>query len=293
MSSLFLSTAPGTTLHIRVSRPSTPIGKPLIVFLHYWGGSSSTWYKLTSTDSQTSIANKYPTAAVDLRGWGKSTGPVYDPGSAYSVTAMAADTASVLSRLETDADYNDFLAHGFILVGHSMGAKVALATLSVLPAHLLERLKGLVLVAPAPPTALELPGEMKEQQRAAYETQSSVRWTVENILARVDRLSQKDLECLVHDSLAGNDLSKAAWPLYGMREDISNLVSKTIRGKGIRVRILAGELDVVEPQERVQVEVCQYLKELGANVSFRIVEGVKHLIPLEMPQAVRDEISIF
>ncbi|KAL4986485.1 Alpha/Beta hydrolase protein [Aspergillus falconensis] len=293
MSSLFLSTSLDTSLHIRISRPSTASSKPLLVFLHYWGGSSSTWYKLTATDSKASVSSRYPTAAVDLRGWGKSTGPAIDPGSVYSITAMAGDIASVLSQLEEDDDSKDLLAHGFVLVGHSMGAKIALAAQSMLPAHLLEQLHGFVLIAPAPPTELILPASMQQQQKAAYETEGSVRWTVENILANANHLLEKDLELVVRDSLSGNPQAKTAWPLYGMKQDISQLVTKSSPARNVRIRVLAGELDVVEPKERIKAEVCDFLTGLGADVSFRTVEGVKHLIPLESPEAVRDEILVF
>ncbi|RDW65651.1 alpha/beta fold hydrolase [Aspergillus mulundensis] len=293
MSSLFLSTAPDTSLHIRLTRPSTTTTKPLIIFLHYWGGSSSTWHKLTATDSKTSLSSEYPTAAVDLRGWGKSTGPQNDDGSAYLVTAMASDIASVLSQLQADDNNKDLLNDGFVLVGHSMGAKVALATPSALPDHLLKQLKGFVLVAPAPPTPLVLPPEMKQQQRVAYETEASVRWTVENVLANRDRLSEEDIDGIVRGSLSGNAPAKAAWPVYGMEQDISDRVPERLREHGLPVRVLVGELDVVEPKERVQTQVCHVLEGMGAHVSFRSVEGVKHLIPLEAPGAVRDEILAF
>ncbi|KAL4908687.1 hypothetical protein BDW74DRAFT_175369 [Aspergillus multicolor] len=293
MSFLFLSTAPDTSLHIRITRPSTSTAKPLLVFLHYWGGSSSTWHKLTETSSESSVSFEYPTVAVDLRGWGKSTGPAGDAGSAYLPTTMANDVASVLSQLQADADNKSLLDHGFVLVGHSMGAKVALATPSALPATLLEQLKGFVLVAPAPPTPLILPPELKQQQKVAYETESSVRWTVENVLANRDRLSEKDLEGVVRDSLSSNALAKAAWPTYGMEQDVSGRVPERLREHPLPVRVLVGERDVVEPKERVQTEVCDTLRGMGAVVSFHVVADVKHLVPLESPEAVRDEIFIF
>ncbi|CEL06979.1 hypothetical protein ASPCAL10146 [Aspergillus calidoustus] len=287
MSSTSFSTDSNTSIHVRITHPSKHFDKPLLVFLHYWGGTSSTWYKLTSPETSTSLAHEYPTAAVDLRGWGKSTGPL-DDERAYSIAAMAADVASVLLQVYQDAANGRLLANGFVLVGQSMGAKVALATLSALSDNLLKALKGIVLVAPAPPTPLILPNEMKEQQKVAYKTAESVRWTITNVLAIAENLNETDLEMVVRDSLSGNPLAKAAWPGYAMEEDVSQDVKKALAtlAAGVRVRVLAGEFDIVEPKERVEREVCQFLEDAGADVSFQVVDGVKHLIPLERPDAI-------
>lgn len=223
-------------------------------------------------------------------------GPSEEHGMAYSITAMASDVALALEKLNQDASTNHLLNHGFIFVGHSMGAKVALATLSTLNENLLRELKGLVLVAPAPPTALSLPPEMKEQQKVAYETEESVRWTVKNVLANTKNLSEDDIELVVHDSLSGSNLAKEAWPTYGMAEDVSGSVRRAlgiIGHAGIRASVLVGELDVVEPRERVEAEVCRILEESGVKTSLKVVESVKHLIPLECPQMIYEEISLY
>ncbi|KAL3480952.1 Alpha/Beta hydrolase protein [Aspergillus californicus] len=295
MSSQFIQTFADTTLHLRITRPSTGTTKPLLVFLHYWGGSSSTWHKLLSPSSATSLVSDYPTAAIDLRGWGKSTGPTEDTGDSYSITTMASDIGYVLSQLKADAKTSALLENGFVFVGHSMGAKVSLATLSTLSSSILETLKGLVLVAPAPPTALVLPTDMKDQQKAAYTSEDSIRWIVANVLANTGTLTAEDLDMIVRDSLSGNLAAKTAWPAYAMGEDITEDVKSAIAplAKRIRVRVLAGELDVVEQKDRVRSQVCEFLEGLGVDVNFRVVEGVKHLIPLEGAGVVREETLYF
>ena len=209
---------------------------------------------------------------------------------------MASDVASVLEQLNVDDGNKDLLEYGFILVGHSMGAKVALATLSALPTHQLKELKGLVLVAPAPPTSLDLPPEMKAQQAVAYETEQSIRWTLENVLAKPENLTEQDMKLVVHDSLSGNQLAKKAWPTYGMQEDISHGLRRALASIGsmkIRACIIVGEFDVVEPKERVDTEVRRFLEENGLQVSLKIANDVKHLILLEAPKVVHKEISLF
>ncbi|KAJ5815644.1 Alpha/Beta hydrolase protein [Penicillium riverlandense] len=294
MESLIVNTSSDTTIYTSITRPAEHKNKPLVLFTHYWGGSSSTWHKLTSPYSSASISATYPTVAVDLRGWGKSTGPVADNGSAYSISAMASDICSVLKQLQARTE--DLFENGLVFVGHSMGAKVAFATLSILPAELLNKVKGLVLAAPAPPTALNLPSEMKDQQLSAYQTQESVLWTLRNVLANPDTLSEQDMKLVVENSLCGNQFAKSSWPTYGMGEDISIGLRKTLeslKDVGLLVGIIVGEFDVVEPEERVKAEVGQFLIEIGLKVTIKTAKGVKHLIPLEDPLSIAQEIRRF
>jgi pimeloyl-ACP methyl ester carboxylesterase len=272
-----------------ISHPAIVQHKPLLVFLHYWGGSSSTWYKLTSPDSPTSLSAAYPTLAIDHRGWGKSTGPSQDNNMAYSISSMANDVALVLQQLASDQERKAILKHGFVLIGYSMGAKVAMAILTTLPRDLLNCLRGLVLVAPAHPTPLLLPPEMQEQQKAAYETAESVRWSVNHTLANPENLDEKDSEMVVRDSLQGSQLAKSAWPTYGTAEDVSDGLKRALESmdKGrLRVSILVGESDVVEPKERVDKEVRQFFERSGIQASMRSVPSVKHLLPLECPDRI-------
>jgi pimeloyl-ACP methyl ester carboxylesterase len=53
----------------------------------------------------------------------------------------------------------------YVLVGHSLGGKISQLIASRRP----EGLVGLVLVAPAPPTPLRFPDEMRETQIHAYD----------------------------------------------------------------------------------------------------------------------------
>jgi pimeloyl-ACP methyl ester carboxylesterase len=291
MESCFFQTSPHSAIHARITRPAKKGSQPLLVFLHYWGGSSQTWHKLTDFNSSTSLSALYPTIAIDLRGWGQSTGPENDNDQAYSITEMASDVATILKCLSEDNTKQDLLEYGFLLVGHSMGAKVALATIGLLSKDLQELLQGLVLVGPAPPTALSLPPDMKAQQILAYKSEDSVRWTVNNVLANPEKLSESDIDLVIRDSLVGNRFAKSAWPSYGMQEDISPASRETLASRpGLRASVLLGELDVVETKERVEAEVVHFLRGSGVEVSLTIVEGIKHLVPLEDPESIYKEI---
>lgn len=244
---------------------------PTLIFLHFWGGSSKTWSSMISILSPT-----YPTLAIDFRGWGASTGP--SRADAYSISDLAGDVQQVIRQR---------VVGDFVLVGHSMGAKVAqllAGTYASQTSHAEARLRAMVLVCPAPPTPLVLPEDMRDQQIHAYDNAGSAEFVVRNVLT-ASQLDQHTVYGLVQDMLQGNSHARAAWPAYAMSEDVL--------GDGRRVEVpglvIAAEDDVVEPVKRIRVEVVQRIKQ----AEFAIIKGSGHLLPVEAPQAVTETMQQF
>lgn len=103
-----------------------------------------------------------------------------------------------------------------------------------------------------------------------------------------------DIDMIVRDSLAGNPLAKKAWPLYGMQEDVSESARKiSISNASIEVRVVVGDEDIVEPMDRVQSKVVPFLRENGFEVSTAVAKNAKHLLPLEAPEIIAQEIRRF
>lgn len=95
----------GAVLHADTRWGATPA----LVFLHYWGGSRRTWRPV--------LARLQPDQAFvnyDQRGWGDSV----DAPGPYDIQRLADDAQSVVAT----SGYSDY-----VLVGHSMGGKVAQA----------------------------------------------------------------------------------------------------------------------------------------------------------------------
>ncbi|KAJ5639303.1 uncharacterized protein N7484_007165 [Penicillium longicatenatum] len=274
--------------------------KPLLVLLHYWGGSTETWHRLTELDSPTSLSAIYPTVAIDLRGWGESSqlpsSMAVDSAQAFSIKAMAFDVGTVLQRMKSDADTKGMFDHGFILVGHSMGAKVALATASNLH-QLFPELKGFVLIAPAPVTPMILPPDIIKMRQAAYDCEAHVRGAMAHDLAQEGMLSASDADLVVRGSLKGHPLAKKSWPGYAMQEDVSELVRGALgqarrADSPLKAVVIYGGNDPVEPKERVMGEVVPFLEKCGVDIiSANGAENAKHLIPLESPEMVYNQIS--
>ncbi|EPE34612.1 alpha/beta-Hydrolase [Glarea lozoyensis ATCC 20868] len=251
-----------TTLHTSIT--GNPSSLPTLVFLHFWGGSSATYAPLISH------LTSYHTISIDFRGLGLSTGP--DDQSAYSIKHLALDIEDLLSKLAL---------RDILLVGHSMGGKVAqlIAGRNNTP-----NLKGLILIAPAPPTPLVLPDDLREQSYTAYETRESCEFVIRNVLTS-STLTDEATEALVRDMLRGNRHARRAWPEYGMAEDIR----EEVKGMRCPVLVAAGENDVVETRERLEREVVGCY-EGGEMV---VVEGVGHLMVVEAPAEVARVVEEF
>ncbi len=125
---------------------------PALVFLHYWGGSARTWDPVAAR-----LPARRCRVLVNQRGWGGSRAM----DERYDLEALADDVAAVVGDREIAR---------YVLVGHSMGGKVA----QVLAGRRTRGLAGLVLVAPAPPTPMEVPAEVRAGMLASYQSREGV-----------------------------------------------------------------------------------------------------------------------
>jgi 3-oxoadipate enol-lactonase len=174
----------------------------------------------------------------------------------------------------------------FIVIGHSMGAKIAyvLAGRSQIP------IDALVLVSPAPPTPFILPSDMREQQMHAYDDSQNAEFVIRHVLSALP-LGDETVAELVDGMVSGSVDARAAWPAYGMGEDVSTLLAM-FAGP---VLIVAASHDRVEPVERVESETFGFLKcQRGGEEGLRmIVVECGHLVPLEQPMILAREIEKF
>jgi pimeloyl-ACP methyl ester carboxylesterase len=237
-------------------------GTPALVFLHYWGGSTRTWHPVMER-----LAGDARCVAIDHRGWGRSSAPA----AGYAIGDLAADAEAVVEALDLD-DY--------ILVGHSMGGKVAQLLATRRPAGL----RGVVLVAPAPAKPVDIPEAARTQMAAAYASRESVTATLDHVL-RHATLGDELREQVIHDSLAGAEPAKREWPAATIVED----VSAGLGSIEVPVLVVAGEHDRVEPVDVMRSHVVDAIR--GARLE--VIAGSGHLIPLERPAELAEAIAGF
>jgi pimeloyl-ACP methyl ester carboxylesterase len=171
---------------------------PALVFLHYWGGSRRTWMPVIER-----LDPRQPFVAYDQRGWGESV----DVPGPYDMQQLADDAQGVIDAL----GYTDF-----VLVGHSMGGKVAQTLAARKPAGL----AGAILVAPAPAAPAGLTAALQEMTSHAYDNEETVHQSIDMMLTN-GGLSAVLRHQVVEDSLRAHDEARLAWPLHGLVEDVS------------------------------------------------------------------------
>jgi pimeloyl-ACP methyl ester carboxylesterase len=233
---------------------------PALVFLHYWGGSVRTWYPVIECLTARCVA-------LDHRGWGRSSAPE----TGYATADLAGDAQAVITALELD-DY--------VLVGHSMGGKVAQLLATRRPAGL----RGAVLVAPAPAKPVPIPDGVRAQMATAYESRESVLAALDVVLSHAP-LSDALREQVVEDSLAGASAAKREWPARTILEDVSADLARI----DVPVLVVVGEHDRVEPVEVMRGNVAGVIP--GARLD--VVPGAGHLLPLERPEQLAARIDTF
>jgi pimeloyl-ACP methyl ester carboxylesterase len=237
-------------------------GDPTLVFLHYYGGSSRTWKHVTAR-----LAPNLRTIAIDHRGWGQSDAPA----DGYALADLAADAQGVIAALNL---------RRYVLVGHSMGGKVAQLMASRQPAGL----QGLVLVAPSPPSPLVMPAQARAMLAGAYASRETVEAAIDTVLT-AKPLSAEDREQVIEDSLRGAPPAKVAWPRYTSLEDIAAQVGDI----HVPTLVIAGALDRVDPPIRLQAELLPRIPQ----AAMRVLPDTGHLSMLESPDAVAGLIAEF
>ena len=200
----------------------------------------------------------------DLRGFGAAPPP--DPGATLADWAdEAAALAVPLGR--------------FVLIGHSMGGKIATLLASRRPAGL----AGLVLVAPSPPTPEPIPD--RAAMLSGFHDPVAAAHTAREISARHD--DPAVMQRLIEDSLRTSHGAWRWWIERGSREDIAESAAAI----DIPVLVVAATDDANIPPPLLRQEVVARIP--GATLT--ILPGSRHMIPLDAPgplaQVIEDWVS--
>lgn len=235
-----------------------PTSVPTIVLLHHFGGSARTWDEVIAI-----LGPSYPTLAIDLPGFGDAPA---DPGP-FGVADYA---DAVEARIDAEG-----LA-SIIVVGHSMGGKVALALAARRP----PAMRALLLLAPSPPTPEPIDEAARSASIAGWGQHRMAAATL--ALATANPLTGPAYDRAIEDILRSGQAAWTAWLSRGSREDIAADVAAI----DVPVTILSGMHDGVLPTALLRREVEGRLP----TSSVRLVQRSGHLLNLEAPHAVADAI---
>ena len=233
-----------------------------VLALHYWAGAGRAFDAVRAL-----LPADASFHAPDLPGFGQQPAP---PGFDYSVAAYA-DWVAGYARQKALGD--------FVLLGHSMGGKIALALAARRPAGL----QGLVLLSPSPP-----PGElMTDEDRTAALAAHGLREEAEKTLQKTTGLPLTATQCqqVVADNLRSSRAAWDAWLKVGAREDVCGLLV----GLAVPCHLLVGAQDrAITPAMQQQLT----LPHLPAGTRCVVVPGAGHLLPLEAPAAVAAALAL-
>ncbi|KAA9333110.1 alpha/beta hydrolase [Hymenobacter busanensis] len=225
-----------------------------LVFLHYWAGSGREWHPLI-----TALGLECECLAPDLPGFGDAPPPARFTLDAY------ADAVAQFMAEKNLAEY--------VLVGHSMGGKIALALAAQRP----NGLRGVALLAPSPPTPEPMTEAARAAALAAYGNPAAAAATAERITARP--MPDAEQQQVIADNLRTSRAAWEWWLLYGSREDIAARLPQL----QVPVLLLCGTADAAIPAQVQQTETLPYLP---VGTTLHLLEGVGHLLPLEAPGEV-------
>ena len=233
-----------------------------LVFLHYWAGSGREWHALA-----TDLGVDCHCLTPDLGGFGDAP----PPAGGYSVEAYASEVEALISRQQLSE---------YVLVGHSMGGKIALAVAARQPAGL----RGLALLSPSPPTPEPMTEQDRQQSLRSYGDPDAAEKTFDKITARP--LSEELQQQVIADNLRTSKAAWDAWLLQGSKEDICARMPRV----QVPVCLIAGTADaVLSPQ----VHQRELLPCLPTSTTLHLIEGAGHLLPLEAPGEVAQQLRQF
>ncbi len=244
--------------------------KPAILLMHYFGGSSREWEFIAPVLA----AQDYICIAADARGHGDSQPVEVDgPASGYGVSEMAKDALIVASHSCLTKN-----THGWVLVGHSMGGKAALALAATAP----EGLRGLILIAPSPPTPQPMSYEERRQEIDSYGNAEASEKSATKIA--VVPLPEAARNIFVEDNLRTAKSAWVAWNESGTREDISAVMPQI----GLPTLLITGGKDPVIPHDVYESEVAGQLPHQPEQMV--IPEG-GHLITMTHSELIARKIA--
>ncbi|KQT20110.1 thioesterase [Methylobacterium sp. Leaf399] len=242
--------------------PATP--PPTLVCLHFLGGSAREWAPIAAR-----LDGTVACLPLDLPGFGSAQDV---PG--FAVAEMA---DHVIARIRAQAPRR------WMLAGHSMGAKVALAVARRAEdgEDGLAGLCGLVLLAGSPPS----PEPMQEERRAAMiawigaDAETRRREAQGFIAANVGApLPEALAGQAVEDVLEASPAAWTAWLEGGAREDWC-----------ARIGVLATPALVVAGGQDADLgataQACLMAPHL-AHHRLVVLEGAGHLLPMERPEVL-------
>ena len=229
-----------------------------IVFLHYFGGSETSWKWVIDR-----LKDDYECIALNLPGFGNSKG-LKTP----SIENFGTYVMNQLSRLEIGS---------YVIVGHSMGAKIAMQ-MAANDVH--NKVEQLILIAPSPPGTE--PIEDDEKSRMLKHPNLQEAKTTLNKITKLP-LNEQQQELAVENNLAVDNVTWNWWLKDGMNRSIADQM-KSLK---LPITILNSEDDPVITPTIIEKRILNVFPE----AKLVTLKNAGHLIPMENPEWIANQIK--
>lgn len=236
--------------------------KPVLVFLHYFGGAAKSWNWLIDE-----LGEAYQCLPLDLPGFGGTA-----PLPQISVATMADHVIAYLDKHLNKDEY--------ILVGHSMGGKIAMEV-AYRSRYATKKVKQLILTAPSPPTLERMPDKEK-QRMLIHPDRNEAATTVQN--GTVRELTGERSRTAIETQLVVDEKTWRWWITEGMDRSIADH-AKVI---DVPVTLIVSSDDPAITQQMTEQETIPNLPE-GTDVVW--TSGIGHLLQLEDPAWLAGQIK--
>jgi pimeloyl-ACP methyl ester carboxylesterase len=237
---------------------ASPQDRPIAFCLHYLGGSAREWGLVAER-----LAPQIELAPIDLPGFGDA-----HDRDGYTVAEMVAYVADVIRKRAP---------RRWILVGHSMGAKVALVLASLIERRStdLSGLAGIITIAGSPPSPEPMDDTQREKMLGWFtgNEDDSAAQAREFVSANSERLDPSSTALAISDVLRANREAWVAWLRSGSREDWSSRID-VLRTPAI---VIAGADDPkLGPRAQKRLMLPYFLSARPMTIP-----RAKHLLPME------------
>ncbi|MEM9805083.1 MAG: alpha/beta hydrolase [Cyanobacteria bacterium P01_D01_bin.56] len=233
-------------------------GNPTLVFLHYFSGAAASWQWVMEE-----LKPSFRCITLDLPGFGNAS-PLAEPSlKNYSVFVREALVQLGMEQL--------------VLIGHSMGGKIALQVAADMEADTLKRV---ILVAPSPPTQEPMPADERDRLLGNHHRSDVATTTVESATHKPLSDAQRTLAISTHNQ--AEDRTWRWWLLDGMNHSIADRLNNI----KVPVGVIASADDPVIPLDTIKKDVMALLP----TAELTQLSGVGHLIPLESPEQLAQNI---
>jgi pimeloyl-ACP methyl ester carboxylesterase len=232
-----------------------------VLFAHGWISSRRMWYDVVERLDE----DRFTMHLLDFRGCGDAD----RPAEGHDLQGYAGDLRDALALIPQPV----------VLVGHSMGGKLAQLIASEHPSNL----DRLILVAPGTAKAARFSQRHRDMTVAAYGSKERVE--AFQRAAMVADVPQASIDRIIEDALACQYEHWIGWYDRGRTIDFYDRVGSI----NVPTLVVAGEKDPLAPASLVRKFVARAIP----GALYVQLRKARHNLPIEAPEEIADAVRQF